>query len=122
MVFFSSRISPRTSTGDLAREVAARDGGRHFRDVANLVGQVARHRVDRVGQVLPRARDAGHHRLTAETTFGADLLGDARDFRGERSQLVHHRVDGFLQLQNFAADVDRDFAREVAVGDRNRHF
>ncbi len=32
------------------------------------------------------------------------------------------RVDGVLQLQNFALHIDGDFARQVAVGDRGRHL
>ena len=108
--------------GDLARQVAARDGGRHLRDVAHLRGQVAAHRVDRVGQVLPGAGDAGHDRLAAELAFGADLARDARHFRGERAQLIDHRVDGFLELQDFAAHVDGDLLRQVAVGDGDRHL
>ncbi len=103
--------------GDLAREVAARDGGRHLRDVAHLVGEVAAHRIDGVGQVLPRAGDAGDDRLAAELAFGADLAGDAGHLRGERAQLVDHRVDGFLELQNLAAHVDGDLLGEVAIGD-----
>src|SRR4030095_1073652 len=69
---FSWRISPRTSAviffamsplatdvdRDLLREVAAGHGDRHFRDVADLAGEVAGHRVDVVGQVLPRAGHA----------------------------------------------------------------
>ena len=51
---------------DLLRQVAVGDGGRHLGDVAHLRGQVAGHRVDVVGQVLPRAGDAGHLRLAAE--------------------------------------------------------
>ena len=35
------------------------------RDVAHLRGQVGRHRVHGVGKVLPRARHARHHRLSA---------------------------------------------------------
>jgi hypothetical protein len=107
---------------DLARQVALGDGGRDFGDVAHLRSQVRRERVDRVGQILPRAGDAGHDRLAAELAFGADLARDARDFRSEAAQLVDHRVDGFLQLQNFAAHVDRDLARQVAVRDRDRNF
>ena len=108
--------------GDLARQVAARHGGGHLGDVAHLVGEVAAHGVDRVGQVLPGAGDAGHDRLAAELAFGADLARDARHFRGERAQLVDHRVDGFLELQDLAAHVDRDLLRQVAVGDRDRHL
>ena len=36
--------------------------------------------VDVVGEVLPRAGDAGHLRLTAELSFRADFARDARDF------------------------------------------
>ena len=105
---------------DLARQVAARDGRGHVGDVADLAGEVRRHRVDRVGQVLPRAGDAGHHRLAAELAFGADLARDARHFRGEAVQLVDHRVDGVLQLEDLALDVDRDLARQVAARDGGR--
>ena len=108
--------------GDLARQVAARDGGGHLRDVTHLVGQVAAHGVDRVGQVLPGAGDARHDGLAAELAVGADLARDARHFRGEGAQLVHHRIDGFLELENFAAHVDGDLLRQVAVGDGDGHF
>ncbi len=64
----------------------------------------------------------GHDRLSAELAFRADLARHARDFRREAVQLVHHRVDGVFQLQNLALDVDRDLARQVAAGDRRRHF
>ena len=108
--------------GDLARQVAARHGGRHLRDVADLVGEVAAHGVHRVGEVLPGPGDAGNGRLAAELAVGADLARDARHLRGERAQLIDHRVDGFLELQDLAAHVDRDLFRQVAVGDRDRHL
>ena len=107
---------------DLARQVAARHGGRHMGDVAHLVGEVAAHGVHRVGQILPGAGDARHDGLAAELAVGADLARHARHFRGERAQLIDHRIDGFLELQNFAAHVDGDLLRQVAVGDRDRHF
>ena len=68
---------------DLARQVAAGDGGRHLGDVAHLAGQVAGHRVDVVGEVLPGAGDARHLRLAAELALGADLARDARHLAGE---------------------------------------
>src|SRR5262249_13956984 len=108
--------------GDLAREVAARDSGGYFGDVADLTGQVRRHRVDAIGEVLPGAGDAAHQCLSAELAFGADLARHTRDFAGERIELVHHRIDGVLELENFAAHVDRDLFRQVAAGDRRRHF
>src|SRR6185295_12093712 len=91
-------------------------------DVAHLRRQVAAHRVDGVGEVFPGAGDAGHDSLAAELAVGADFAGDARHFGGEGAQLVHHGVDGFLELQNLAADVDGDLLRQVAVGDRDGHF
>ena len=106
---------------DLARQVAAGDGRGDGGDVAHLLGEVRRHRVDRVGEVLPRAGHAGHHGLTAQAPVGADLARHARHFRRERAQLIHHRVDGFLELQDLAADVHRDLLGQVAVGDGNRH-
>ena len=120
MVFFSSRISPLTSTVILLDRSPLRDRGRDVGDVADLAGEVRGHRVDRVGQVLPRAGDAGHDRLAAELAFGADLARDARHFGGEAVQLIDHRVDGVLQLEDLALDVDRDLARQVAARDRGR--
>src|SRR5581483_10068244 len=108
--------------GDLAGQVAARHGGGDVGDVAHLRGQVAAHGVHGVGEILPGAGDAGHDRLTAELAVGADFARHARHFGGEGAELVHHRIDGFLQLQDFAAYVDRDLLRQVAVGDRDRHL
>src|SRR6202030_1352473 len=107
---------------DLRGEVAAGDRGGDVGDVADLGGQVAGHEVDVVGEVFPGSGDAGHLRLAAELAFGADFTGDARDFRRERAELIHHRVDGFFQLQDFAADVDRDFLGQVAVRHRDGDF
>ena len=80
MVFFSSRISPSHIHRDLAREIAVGDRRRHFGDVAHLSRQVRGHRVDGVGQILPRARDALHFRLTAEFPFRTDFARHASDF------------------------------------------
>ena len=103
MVFFSSRISPLHVDGDLLRQVAVGDRGGHLGDVAHLAGQVAGHRVHVVGEVLPGAGDALHLRLAAELAFGADLARHAGHLRGEGVELVDHRVDGVLQLQDLAA-------------------
>ena len=122
MVFFSSRISPFHVDRDLARQIAAGHSRRDFGDVSHLAGQVAGHRVHGVGQILPRSGHARHLRLAAEFAFGSDFARHARHFGGERVQLIHHRVDGFFQQQNFAAHVDRDFLRQVAAGDCRRYF
>ena len=108
--------------GDLAAQVAARDRRGDIGDISDLGGEVGAHRVHRVGKVLPGAGNAGHLRLTAEPALGADLARDAGHLRREGAELLDHRVDGFLELQNLAANVDRDFSGEVAVGHRDRHF
>ena len=64
-------------------EIAVGDRGHHLDDAAHLLGQVGRHEVDGVGQILPGAGDAGHLRLAAELAFGADLARHAGDFAGE---------------------------------------
>src|SRR5204862_660998 len=101
--------------GDLLGEVAAGDGGGDVGDVADLRRQVRGHEVDVVGEVFPCAGHTGHLGLAAELAFGADFARDARHFRSEGVELIHHGVDGVLQLQNFAAHVDGDLAREVAA-------
>src|SRR5262249_40786827 len=85
-------------------------------NVADLRGQVRRHRIDAVGQVLPCAGDAEHVGLAAEAPFGADLARDARHLAGERVELIDHRIDGLLELQVFAADVPPDLFREFVAG------
>src|SRR5207248_5243918 len=102
---------------ELAAEVAVGDGGHNARDTAHLAREVTRHRVDVVGEVLPGAGHVLDFGLTAELALGADLARDARDLGGEGAQLVDHAVDGVLEVEDLAADVDADLAREVAVGD-----
>src|SRR4029453_7420626 len=41
---------------------------------------------------------------------------------GERGELVDHGVDGVLELEDLAADVDGDLLGQVAVRDRGRHL
>ena len=60
--------------------------------------------------------------LAAELAFGADLARHARHLAANDAQLVDHRVDGVLQLEDLAAHVDGDLLRQVAVGDRGRHL
>src|SRR5439155_12841569 len=103
--------------GELAAQVAVGHGRGDARDAPHLAGEVARHGVDGVGVVLPGAGDVLDVGLTAELALGADLAGDARDLGRERPELIDHAVDGVLQLENLAADVDGDLARQIAVGD-----
>ena len=117
-----AEFRPCTSTVILRDRSPLGDRGGDFGDVAHLAGEIGGHGVDRVGQILPGAGDARHQRLAAELAFGADLARHARDFGGEGAQLIDHRVDGVLELQDLAAHVDRDLARQVALGDRDRDF
>src|SRR5207249_4679666 len=98
----------------------AGDRGRDLGDVPHLPGQVRRHEVDVVREVLPGAGDAGHHRLSAELAVGTDFTRDARHLRGERVELVDHRVDGVLELEDLAFDVHAGLALEFAARDRGR--
>src|SRR5262249_30653903 len=71
--------------------------------------------VDVVGQVLPGAGDFRHFGLATEFALGADLARDTRHFGGKGVELIHHGVDGVLQLEDFALHVDGDLARQVAA-------
>ena len=108
--------------GDLLGQVAIGNRRGYFGDVADLSGQVRSHQIDVVGQVLPGAGDFRHLRLTAQFAFSTDFARDARHLRGERIQLVHHGVDGVLQLENFAFHVDRDFPGQIAARHSGRHL
>src|SRR4030095_13933144 len=99
---------------DLLREVAARDRGGHLGDVADLVGEVAGHEVDAVGEVLPGAGHVADVGLAAQLALGAHLAGHARHLGRERAELVHHGVDRVLQLQDLALHLHRDLLGEVA--------
>jgi hypothetical protein len=77
---------------DLLRQVAVSDCRRDLGHVAQLDRQIRSQHVDVVGQILPGAIDAFDVRLTAQPALGADLLGDTRNFCGERPQRVHHRI------------------------------
>src|SRR5439155_7425797 len=108
--------------GDLVGEVAFGDGGGDFGDVTNLRRQVARHRVHGVGEVFPGAGHAGHDGLAAALAFGADFARHARHLRRERAQLVDHRVDRLLELENLPAHVHGDLLGEVVVGHADRNL
>src|SRR6516162_5461671 len=101
--------------GDFFRQVTGSDRGGNLRNIANLARQVAGHEVNVVGQVFPRAGNPGDLRLSAELAFRTNFAGHACDLAGEGIELVHHRVDGILQLQDFALHIHRDFARQIAA-------
>src|SRR5262249_46579544 len=49
------------------------------------------------------------------------LTSHAGDFRGKCRELIDHRVDGLLELQDLPFDVDGDFAVQVATRDGRRY-
>src|SRR5262249_29206772 len=100
---------------EFLRQFSVGDSGDDLHDAAHLFGKVGGHYVDIVGEIFPRASDARHLSLAAELAVGADFAGDARYFGGERVELVDHRVDGVLQLENFALHVNGNLAGEVAA-------
>ena len=108
--YFASHIDR-----NFLRQVPVCHGGCHFGDVSYLVGEVIRHEIHVIREVFPGPGHALHNGLAAESSFGADFAGHARDFRSERGELIHHCVDGVLQLQNFASHFHSDFLGQVAV-------
>src|ERR1700686_567235 len=108
--------------GDLARQIAAGHGSSHLGDITDLTGEVPSHRVYGVGKILPGTGYAGHVGLSSQTTFSADFTRHARHLAGEGVELIHHRVDGVFEQEDFPANVHRYFFREVAAGDRRGDF
>ena len=69
--------------GQLLAQIAVRDRSHHLHDAAHLFGEVGRHEVHVVGQVLPGAADARDLGLSTEFAFGAHLARDASHLAGE---------------------------------------
>ncbi len=115
MVFFSSRISPFTST------VILRE--RSPRATAVVTSAMFRTWAVRLPAMeFTESVKSFHVPATPCTSawpprlaFRAHLARHPRHFRGERRELVHHRVDGVLQLEDLALHVHRDLLREVAL-------
>ena len=116
--------------GDFTRQVAVGHGDRHLGYIAHLGGQVAGHRVDALGEILPDAADAAHLRLAAELAVGADFARHAGDFGGEYRKLLDHRVDELgagqkLAFERPAITIEGDGLRQIAFGNgahRPRHL
>ncbi len=109
--------------GDLLGQVALRHRGGHLGDVADLIGQVSRHRVHRLGEIPPYPGHALDPRLPAEIALGADLAGDPGDLVGKGRELVHHGVHRRTDAQELAphrlaGDLHRNMLRKIALRDR----
>src|SRR5690606_8210109 len=101
---------------DLLGEVAVGHGRGDLGDVADLGGEVGRHRVDVAGQVPPDPGHALDPGLAAELAFGCDASGDPVDLGGAAGQLVVPDVARCRSFQDLAAGVHSDLLGEVAVG------
>src|SRR6185312_7400010 len=116
--------------GNFLRQVAVGHRNGNFGDVAHLGGQVIRHRVDALGEVLPNAAHLTHLRLTAELAFSSYFACDAGHFRSKDAELLDHRVDNRRSFEEFALeraaiDFKADGLEKVALrhgGDRSCHF
>ncbi len=93
---------------DLLREVAACHRGSHQGDVANLRGEVTRHRVHRFGEIPPHPGHTAHMSLTTQIALGTHLPGHPGHLIGERRELIDHHVHGVLQLGDLALRRHRD--------------
>ena len=105
---------------DFLGQVAVGHRCRDHRDVAHLRGQVGGHEVHRFGEILPHASHPFAVGLATELAFGTDFASHTSHFTGERTQLIHHRIDGVLQFEHLTLHVDRDLLGQVAVGDCRR--
>ena len=101
--------------GDLLRQVSVRDSGRDERDVSNLTREVSGQRVHVVREVLPRSGDSRHFGLSAEVSFRSYLSSNACYFGCESGELIDHRVDRVLQLEDLALHVDRHLSIEITA-------
>src|ERR1700722_15001074 len=100
IVFFSSRISPFTST------VILRE--RSPRATAVVTSAMLRTWAVRL-RAMALTESVRSFQVPATPALRADLPSNARDFGSERAELLNHGVEGFFELQNFAADVDGNF-------------
>ena len=107
---------------NLAGEVAVGHRRGDRRDVTDLAGQITGHQVHAVGEILPGTGHARHIGLTTEAPFGTHLARHPGHLAGEAVELVHHGVDGFLELQHLAAYIGGDLLGEVTVGHGGGHL
>src|SRR5262249_9297217 len=60
--------------------------------------------------------------LAAELPFGTHFASHAGNFRCEGRKLIDHRIDGVLELEYLAPDIDRNFLGQVAPGNGCRNL
>ena len=122
MVFLSSRISPRTSTViffDKSPVATAFVTSAMFRTwPVRLPAIMFTLSVRSFHVPATPCTSAWPPSLPSVPTSRATRVTSAAN----ELKLVDHRVDGVLQLEDFALHVDGDLLRQVAVGDGRRHL
>jgi len=104
MVFFSSRISPFTSTVILRDKSPPREPRVVTSAMLrNLAGKVSGHRVHRVREIFPRAGHTGNGSPDRRAGLRYRLSrAHASYFTGEGIELIDHGVNGFFEQKDFA--------------------
>ena len=87
----------------LALEVAVGDRGDDPGDAAHLVVRLAAMKLTLSVRSFHVPATPLHLGLAAELALGADFARHAGHFGGEGVELIDHRVDGVLQLEDLAA-------------------
>src|SRR6185437_14214691 len=105
IVFLSSRISPRASTSIFC--------DRSPRATAVATCAMLRTWAVRLPAML-FTESVRSRQTPATAALRAHLAGDPGHLLGEVGELVDHRVDGVLQLQDLAAGVHLDLLRQIA--------
>src|SRR5438105_414028 len=100
IVFFSSRISPFTSTVIFL----------YKSPFATAF----------VTSAMLRTCHATHFSLPTQLPFRTHFAGHARHFSRKRRQLVHHRINRIFQFENFTLHVHRNFLGQVPLRHRRR--
>ena len=60
--------------------------------------------------------------MTAELALGADVLSNTRHLSGKGAQSIDRGVDGVFQFEDLTFSIDRNFLRQVAIGDGSRYL
>ena len=98
-MFLSSRISPFASTVIFCDRSPFATAVVTFAMLRTWVVRFAARTLTLSVRSFHVPRDAVHLGLSAELSFGADLLGDARDLGGEGVELIDHDVDRVFELR-----------------------
>jgi hypothetical protein len=121
IVFFSLQDLAAHIHGDLARQIAVRDSGGHL---AMLRTWPVRFDAIEFTESVRSFQTPRRPSLGLPPSFPSvpDFARHARHFAAKRVELIHHRVDGVLQLRDLAATSTVIFARQIAVRNGRRHF